>query len=154
MKVNRTWQKIFCSVLHQILNDSRFVLVWFDLVSLFNGIAYFMGYLMPKQSLEKNSNGTISTITGGIRGLILFERVWSDLLYFHILISRVIQVDQLLMDEKLQSGNWVQTADGTVYIYFTLLCFHHILMPLRKAWIHAFSLQLWINSRVDWVLWP
>ena len=28
------------------------------LVSLFNGISNYMGYLMPKSSLKKNSNGT------------------------------------------------------------------------------------------------
>ena len=25
---------------------------------------------------------------------------------------------------------------------------------LGKAWIHLFSLQLWINSRIDYVIWP
>ena len=34
-------------------------LVWFGLVSLFNGISTFMGYLMPKLFSEKNSSGTI-----------------------------------------------------------------------------------------------
>ena len=29
------------------------------LVSLFNGISTFLGYLMPKQFFEKNSSGTI-----------------------------------------------------------------------------------------------
>ena len=28
---------------------------WFDLVSLFNGISVFVGYLIPKPSLWKNS---------------------------------------------------------------------------------------------------
>ena len=31
---------------------------WFGLVSLFNGISTFVGYLMPKQFSEKNSSGT------------------------------------------------------------------------------------------------
>ena len=34
-------------------------LIWFDLVSLFNGISTFVGYLKPKPSLQKNSSGTI-----------------------------------------------------------------------------------------------
>ena len=34
-------------------------LKWFALVSLFDGISTFMGYLMPKSSLEKNSSGII-----------------------------------------------------------------------------------------------
>ena len=31
----------------------------FGLVSLFNGISTFVGYLMPKSFSEKNSGGTI-----------------------------------------------------------------------------------------------
>ena len=34
-------------------------LVWFGLVSLFNGISTFVGYLMPKLFPKKNSSGTI-----------------------------------------------------------------------------------------------
>ena len=33
--------------------------VKFGLVSLFNGISTFLGYLMPKLFSKKNSNGTI-----------------------------------------------------------------------------------------------
>ena len=33
-----------------------------------------------------------------------------------------------------------------------LIAFHIALMPLGKVWIQLFSLQLWINSRADWVL--
>ena len=32
---------------------------WFGMVSLFNGISTFAGYLMPKVFSEKNSSGTI-----------------------------------------------------------------------------------------------
>ena len=34
-------------------------MVWFDLVSLFNGISTFVGYLTPKIFSLKISNGTI-----------------------------------------------------------------------------------------------
>ena len=34
-------------------------LVWFDLVSLFNGISTIVGYLMPKLFSKKNSSYTI-----------------------------------------------------------------------------------------------
>ena len=37
----------------------RAVTVRFGLVSLFNGISTFVGYLMPKLFSEKNSSGTI-----------------------------------------------------------------------------------------------
>ena len=35
-----------------------------------------------------------------------------------------------------------------------LIAFHIALIPLRKVWIQLFSLQLWVNSRSDWVLQP
>ena len=36
-----------------------FGLVWFGVVSLFNDISTFAGYLMPKSFSKKNSTGTI-----------------------------------------------------------------------------------------------
>ena len=35
-----------------------------------------------------------------------------------------------------------------------LIAFHIALIPLGKVWIQLFSLQLWVNSRKDWVLQP
>ena len=35
-----------------------------------------------------------------------------------------------------------------------LIGFHIALIPLGKVWIQLFSLQLWVNSRADWVLQP
>ena len=35
-----------------------------------------------------------------------------------------------------------------------LIAFHIALIPLGKVWIQLFSLQLWLNSRTDWVLQP
>ena len=35
-----------------------------------------------------------------------------------------------------------------------LIAFLIALIPLGKVWIQLFSLQLWVNSRVDWVLQP
>ena len=32
-----------------------------------------------------------------------------------------------------------------------LFWFHIALMPLGKVWIQLFSLQLWVNSRADWI---
>ena len=34
------------------------------------------------------------------------------------------------------------------------IAFHIALIPLGKVWIQLFSLQLWVNSRTDWVLQP
>ena len=35
-----------------------------------------------------------------------------------------------------------------------LIAFHIALTPLGKVWIQLFSLQLWVNSRIVWVLQP
>ena len=32
-----------------------------------------------------------------------------------------------------------------------LIAFHLALIPVGKEWIRLFSLQLWVNSRVDWI---
>ena len=41
------------------------------------------------------------------------------------------------------------------FIYLTrLIAFHIALIPLGKVWIQLFSLQLWVNSRANWVLQP
>ena len=38
--------------------------------------------------------------------------------------------------------------------WMRLIAFHIALIPLAKVWIQLFSLQLWVNSRTDWVLQP
>ena len=38
--------------------------------------------------------------------------------------------------------------------WMRLILFHIALIPLGKVWIQLFSLQLWVNSRTDWVLQP
>ena len=35
-----------------------------------------------------------------------------------------------------------------------LIAFHLALILLGKVWIRLFSLQLWVNSRTDWILQP
>ena len=42
-----------------IVLNSIYTNITLSLVSLFNGISTFKGYLMPKSSLYKNSSGTI-----------------------------------------------------------------------------------------------
>ena len=45
-------------------------------VSLFNGMLNFVGYLMPNSSLLKDNSDTIKSIAGGIRGSIPFPKVF------------------------------------------------------------------------------
>ena len=47
----------------------------YSLVSLFNGISTFMGYLMPKPCLLNNSSETLLPISGRIRGFIPGVRI-------------------------------------------------------------------------------
>ena len=35
-----------------------------------------------------------------------------------------------------------------------LMAFHKALIPVGKVWIQLFTLQLWVNSRADWILQP
>ena len=50
----------------------------FGVVSLFNGISTFIGYLMPKPFTLKNSISTIYPIARRIRGIIPFPRVFAQ----------------------------------------------------------------------------
>ena len=54
-----------------------FVFLLTCLVSLFNGISTFIGYLTPKLFSWKNSSGTILPIAGRIRRFIPFPRVFA-----------------------------------------------------------------------------
>ena len=55
--------------------------VWFSLVSLFNGISTFVGYLTPNPSFQKNSNGT-RRIWGFIPFPRVFVRLEFELTYY------------------------------------------------------------------------
>ena len=55
-----------------------FGLLWFALLSLFNDISTFVGYLMPKPFSQKNRSCAIQPIAGRIRGFIPFPRVFTQ----------------------------------------------------------------------------
>ena len=60
MNVYKT--ELMCFQLERVfstLTGKLLKLVWFGLVSLFNGISTFLGHLMPKLFFSKNSRGTI-----------------------------------------------------------------------------------------------
>ena len=56
---------------------SLYILLGIILGSLFNGISTFVGYSLPKPSLEMNSGGTILTITGRYQGNINHCRLFN-----------------------------------------------------------------------------
>ena len=45
---------------------------------------------------------------------------------------------------------WIQRHEFKSWT--RVFAFHIALIPLGKVWIQLFSLQLWVNSRTDWVL--
>ena len=47
---------------------------------------------------------------------------------------------------------WKWTRRHVFKSWTRLIAFHIALIPLGKVWIQLFSLQLWVNSRVDWVI--
>ena len=49
----------FPQAFHSVDRIMQVCIFWFGLVSLFNGISTFIGYLMPKPFSEKNSSSTI-----------------------------------------------------------------------------------------------
>ena len=51
------------------------VRVWFGLVSLFDGMSSFVGYLMLKTSFLNGISGTIQPIAKGISEFMAFIRI-------------------------------------------------------------------------------
>ena len=49
---------------------------------------------------------------------------------------------------------WKQTRQSKFKSWNRMFAFHMELISQGKAWIQLFSLQLCINIRVDWALWP
>ena len=46
---------------------------------------------------------------------------------------------------------WKWTWKTKFKSWMRLIAFHMALIPLGKVWIQLFSLQLWANSRADWL---
>ena len=49
---------------------------------------------------------------------------------------------------------WKWTRRHEFKSWTRLIAFHIALIALGKVWIQLYSLQLWVNSRTDWVLQP
>ena len=79
-----------------------------------------------------------------------------------IIITKYLQMYQLLASDNPQKGcpwcNGYRLRKWTRRHEFKsltrLIAFHIVLIPLGRVWIQLFSLQLWVNSRADWVLQP
>ena len=61
------------------------------------------------------------------------------IIWFHIVIFRNI----IIWTQRHEFKSWTR-----------MIAFHIALILLGKVWIQLFSLQLWVNSRRDWVIQP
>ena len=73
----------------------------------------------------------------------------SLLLKFHVFHNIQIVVCVCILSLTRKWTQWDKFKSWT-----RLIAFHIALIPLGKVWIQLFSLQLWVNSRADWVLRP
>ena len=85
--------------------------------------------------------------------------------------ARVLLIDLLVLLSQLVTGGWKwplhyfspwcngyhcrkRTWRHVFKSWTRLIAFNIALIPLGKVWILLFTLQLWINSKADWVLQP
>ena len=92
--------------------------------------------------------------------MLLHSQDCSTLLLIHTLYCWVLSKDAsctiFCVFGMTQPGDWTQVS-WAIYkhsnhhgnVEFT---FYFVLMLFEKAWIHLSSLQLYVNSRADWVL--
>ena len=87
--------------------------------SLFNGIPNFLVYLMPKQSLKKNTNDTFKSIDGGV--------VVKELIPFRMILIRKLiawldfELDYNCVTVPHINHNATKTAHLEILIFFVLL---------------------------------
>ena len=101
------------------------------------------------------------------------NKLWSVCTYFYFLSKGIKIVNWITMIRK--SAEHLRTIFGNTFRRCPwcngyrrrkwtrrhefksstgLIAFHIGLIPLGKVWIQLLSLQLWVNSRTDWVLQP
>ena len=64
--------------------------------------------------------------------------------------TRITSTIRCLWCNGYRRSKWTQRYEFKSWT--RLIAFHIALIPLGKVWIQLFSLQLWVNSRADWVL--
>ena len=72
---------------------------------------------------------------------ILKRFIWYIYIYIYISGDRGIIV--------IVVGRWIRRPKFKTWM--RLITFHIVLIHLKKVWIQLFSLQLWINSKTDWI---
>ena len=100
------------------------------------------------QTIEANSISCTWSVSGELR--ILKSSVICP---FHDL-GKNIQSCQIVPHITHGYRRWKWTRRHEFKSWTRLIAFHIALIPLGKVWIQLFSLQLWVNSRVDEVLQP
>ena len=89
------------------------------------------------------------------RRVILFEHQWVLCPIVHIFSFNIHSINK---HKSCPWCNGYRRRKGTQRHEFKswkkLIAFHIALIHLGKVWIHLFFLELWVNSRTDWVLQP
>ena len=73
-------------------------------------------------------------------------------LYLSILVYIYILATHYIWCSRYRRRKWTRRHEFKSWTWLT--AFHIALIPLGKVWIQLFSLQLWVNSRIDSVLQP
>ena len=90
-----------------------FKLAQFGLVSLFNSISTFMGYLIPKLSLQKNSSGTIWPMTWEEnKGVHAFPKSIS----LKVSVIAWLEFEIIMMSQSRILGNMPQYSSPAPYV--------------------------------------
>ena len=115
-----------------------------------------------RRATESNSGNCILGVRTGSkrskREHLLCERWrWSDQMVQEMLLG----LEEPQPSSKVRRCLWcngyrrrIWTRRHEFKSWTWLIAFHIALIPLGKVWIQIFSIQLWVNSRADYVLQP
>ena len=118
-----------------------------------------IGVFYSPSRLDKDMNWMIWVLTyiyiererGGMR-----EKERCDMIFFLNEFSDASYITQIWWRCPWCNGyrcrKWTRRHEFKSWT--RLIAFHIVLITLGKVWIQLFSLQLWVNSRTDWVLLP
>ena len=82
--------------------------------------------------------------------IYMYIYIYIYICYIYIYIYIIYMIKCLYLFKNLYGRTWQHKFKS----WSSLIAFHIALIPLGKVWIQLFSLQLWVNSRADWVLQP
>ena len=106
--------------------------------------------LMPT-CIELSLYTTINNVPHFLQGYPL-NMITSIVFQHYSMYSTIITCKSCLWCNGYHRRKWTQQLEFKSWT--RMIAFHIALIPLGKVLIQLFSLQLWVNSRTDWVLQP